>query len=318
MSRSTLEFKVGAFVMVCLALIAGLMIEFSRGTTLLRKTRPLHLIAHNAGGLRPSAAVLLSGVQVGTVADISLEPNGTNVNITVQIYAEYTIKADARFVVEQSGFLGDQYIAVYPDANAGQPLAANATANVQEPFNLQEVARAAAGFIKHIDEAATNLNDAINDVRRQVLNQETLTNLAYTVTTLQKVTADAAGAVDSFNGLITSNGASVTEAVSNLEAFSGQLDYFGHSIQGILDTNEPKITSTFDSLQVSTSQLTNILAQAQNGNGLATAILRNEQLASNVANLASNLAVASGNLRSNGLWRFLWVPKPSKPEGKTK
>ncbi len=231
MSRSTLEFKVGAFVMVCLALIAGLMIEFSRGTTLLRKTRPLHLIAHNAGGLRPSAAVLLSGVQVGTVADISLEPNGTNVNITVQVYAEYTIKDDARFVVEQSGFLGDQYIAVYPDANSGQPLAANATANVQEPFNLQEVARAAAGFIKHIDEAATNLNDAINDVRRQVLNQETLTNLAYTVNTLQKVTSDAAGAVDSFNGLITSNGASVTEAVSNLEAFSGQLDYFGRSIQ---------------------------------------------------------------------------------------
>ena len=318
MNRSRLELKVGLFVLACLIILAGLLIEFSRGPTLFRSTYNLNLVARNAGGLRPAAAVLLSGVQVGTVSQITLASSDTNVNIVLRMFSEYVVKDDARFVIEQSGFLGDQYVAIYPENNQGKPLPPGAIADVQEPFNLQEVARAAAGFIKHIDQAATNLNDAINDVRRQVLNQETLTNFAYAVDTLQKVTTDAATAVDSFNSLITSNGAAVSISVSNLETFSVQLDEFARAAQGILDTNRPQISATFSNLEVSTSQLTNLLAQAQYGNGLAGAVLRNEQMASNLANLASNLDIASGNLRSNGLWHFLWKPKEPEPSGKKK
>ena len=316
MNRSRIELKVGLFVFMCLIILGGLLIEFSRGPTMFRRTYNLTLVARNAGGLRPAAAVLLSGVQVGTVSQITLATSGTNVNIVLRMFSEYTVKDDARFVIEQSGFLGDQYVAIYPDNNQGKPIVPGSLKAIEEPFNLQEVARAAAGFIKHIDEAATNLNDAINDVRRQVLNQETLTNFAYTVDTLQKVTADAASAVDSFNSLITSNGAAVSSSVSNLQTFSIELDDFARSAQGILDTNRPQISATFSNLQISTSQLTNLLAEAAYGNGLAGAVLRNEQMASNLADLASNLDIASGNLRSNGLWHFLWAPKEPKPAAK--
>ncbi len=312
MSQSRHEFKVGAFVFICLGLLALLLIEFSRGPTMFRSTYNLNLVARNVGGLRPAAGVLLSGVQVGTVSKITLDANGTNVNITLRMFSEYTIKDDARFVIEQAGFLGDQYVAIYPDKNSGNPLKPGSMATVQEPFNLQEVARAASGFIKHIDEAATNLNDAINDVRREVLNQQTLTNFAYTVDTLQKVTQDAAGAVDNFNGLISSNGAAVTTAVSNLVVFSTQLNDAARSAQAILDTNRPQISMTLSNLQASTSELTNLLTQLQNGRGLTAELMNNQQLAVDVGNLASNLAIASGNLRSNGLWKFLWTPKPPK------
>jgi phospholipid/cholesterol/gamma-HCH transport system substrate-binding protein len=318
MNRSRLELKVGLFVFVCLLLLAGLIIEFSRGPTLLRSTYNLHLRAHNAGGLRPSAAVLLSGVQVGTVSQITLAPSGTNVDITLRMFSEYVVRDDARFVIEQSGFLGDQYVAIYPERNEGKPLVPGTNAVVEEPFNLQEVARSAAGFIKHIDQAATNLNDAINDVRQQVLNQQTLTNFAYTVETLQRITSDAASAVEGFNSLVASNGSVVSVAVSNFAGFSVQLDDFARSAQGILDSNRPQIAATFSNLQVSTAQLTNLMAQIQSGDGLAGEVLRNRQLAGNVANLASNLDIAAGNLRSNGLWHFLWTPKDAKPDAKKK
>ena len=44
-------------------------------------------------------------------------PGGTNVTVTLQIYKDYPIYHDARFVIEQSGFLGDQYVSVVPTAN---------------------------------------------------------------------------------------------------------------------------------------------------------------------------------------------------------
>src|SRR5690348_13875335 len=112
MSQSRMEFKVGAFVLVCLGLLALLLIEFSRGPTMFRSTYNLNLVARNVGGLRPAAGVLLSGVQVGTVSRIQLDSSGTNVNITLRMFSEYVIKDDARFVIEQAGFLGDEYVAI--------------------------------------------------------------------------------------------------------------------------------------------------------------------------------------------------------------
>ena len=68
-----MEIKVGLFVFIGLALLAVLLIQFSKGTSLFRGTYELHLHAANVGGIKPRAAVLLAGVQVGTVTDIKID-----------------------------------------------------------------------------------------------------------------------------------------------------------------------------------------------------------------------------------------------------
>ena len=117
MEKSRLELKVGLFVFVGLALVAALLVQFSKGTSVFGSTYTLKLHAENVGGLKQNAGVLLAGVGVGNVQKIELEPSGTNVTITLQIYKNYPIYHDARFVIEASGFLGDQYVSVIPTAN---------------------------------------------------------------------------------------------------------------------------------------------------------------------------------------------------------
>ena len=80
------------------------------------------------------------------VKEITLAEDGRSVTIDLQIYKDKLIFQDARFVIEQSGFLGDQFVAVMPTENEGGTLTNNAEVNCQEPFDLQEVARSAAGF----------------------------------------------------------------------------------------------------------------------------------------------------------------------------
>src|SRR5207253_9669839 len=110
MSKPRLEWRVGLFVLIGLVILAGLLIQFSKGLTLLPgNTYTIKMRASNVGGLKKRAAVLMSGVQVGVVGDIKLGPAGTNVSIFLTIYNEYKIHKDARFLIEQSGFLGDQY-----------------------------------------------------------------------------------------------------------------------------------------------------------------------------------------------------------------
>jgi phospholipid/cholesterol/gamma-HCH transport system substrate-binding protein len=304
MEKSRLEIKVGLFVFIGLALLVLLVVQFSKGTSVFGSTYALKLHAENVGGLKQNASVLLAGVAVGSVQKIQLEPSGTNVTITLQIYKNYPIYHDARFVIEASGFLGDQYVSVIPTANT-MPLLANGDDVVCEaPFNLQEVARGAAGFVQRLDETAKKLDASVTDLRSELLNAKTLANFGSSVTNLRVFTEQAVGTISNINGLITTNSAQINAAVSNIYLFSAELSGLGNSASNILATNGVNLTAATKGIQ-------ELVNNVQSGQGLAGTLLENPGVATNIQVLAENLAEASSNLNYYGLWHFLWSHPPA-------
>lgn len=314
MSKSRLEWRVGLFVFIGLALLAGLLIEFSKGVTFFQPTYVIYLKATNVGGLKAKAAVLMSGVQVGTVSDIQLAQDGKSVTITLRLFKQYQIHKDAQFIIDQAGFLGDQYVAIQPTKNAEGPFQDQDKATAEAPFNLQEFTRTATGFILRIDETVKKLDEALDNVTRLALNPDTLTNLAVAVGNLRSFSERALAVADNLNGVLTSNSPAITVAASNLVAFSHQLNDFGGGLQGILATNREPIQMAVSNIVSSTETLKSLLADVQSGKGLAGEVLKNEQLATNVAQIAQNLSITTSNLNELGLWKVLWRHKPSKAE----
>jgi phospholipid/cholesterol/gamma-HCH transport system substrate-binding protein len=276
MEKSHFETKVGLFVLVGLALLAVLLIQFSKGTSLFRGTYELRLHADNVGGLKPRSAVLLAGVQVGSVSNIKLAENGKSVTIFLRIYKDYKIYHDERFVIEQSGFLGDQYVSIIPTANQLPLLQDGADVPCEEPFNLQEVARSASGFIQRINETAKKLDAAVSDV----------------------------------NAFIATNGSQIGLAVSNAVFLSQELTRLASSAHNVISTNSEEISASVKNIESSTEVLKKLMDDLQSGKGLAGTVLKNEQLATNVQEIADNLAIATGNLNRLGLWHFLWHREP--------
>ncbi|MGH7992833.1 MAG: MlaD family protein, partial [Limisphaerales bacterium] len=242
MEKSHQEIKVGLFVLVGLALLAVLLIQFSKGTSVFRGTYELRLHASNVGGLKERASVLLAGVQVGSVSGVELAPDTKSVTILLRIYKNYKIYHDARFVIQQSGFLGDQFVAIIPTDNKEPFLQNGADVECEAPFNLQETARAAVGFIQRIDETAKKLDDAVTDVRRLVLNEQTLTNFAGTIDNLRTISEQATGTVSNLNALVTANGTQIDVAVSNLVFFSQDLIHLSEDAHGLISTNSAEIS----------------------------------------------------------------------------
>ena len=311
MEKSRLETKVGLFVLIGLVVLAGLMIQFSKGTSLWRGTYTLKLQTRNVGGLKVKSGVLLAGVPVGTVKQIQLNPGGTNVTILLEIYRDFPVYHDARFVIEQSGFLGDQFVAVIPTTNAPPVLTDGAEVKCQEPFNLQEVARSAAGFIQRIDETAKKLDASVTDLRAQVLNAETLANFGTSITNLRRFTEQALDTVQDINGIVNTNGAQVGIAVSNAVAFSAGLLRLENAASELLATNSGNINQATKNILETTATFKQLAADLQAGKGLAGTVLQNPELATNVQAIAANLAVTSSNLNRLGLWGILWSRQPS-------
>ena len=310
MDKSRLETKVGLFVFIGLALLAVLLIQFSKGTSIFRGTYELRLHASNVGGLKQRAGVLLSGVQVGGVSDIQLAEDGKSVTILLKIYKSCKIYHDARFVIEQSGFLGDQYVSVIPTSNAPPVLQDGADVACQEPFNLLEVARSASGFLQRIDDTAKKQDASVTDLRRVVLNEQTLTNFTMVVNNMRTFSEQALGAIGDVDALIATNGPQVNLAVSNVIFLSQDLISLANSAQGVVTTNGPEISIAIKNIESSTEILKKLADDLQSGKGLAGAALQNEQLATNVQAIAFNLAIASSNLNRLGLWHFLFHHEP--------
>ena len=306
MNNKRLELKVGLFAFIGLIVLAMLLLQFSKGTALFKPTYELFLKAGNVGELKTRSSVLMSGVQIGTVSDFQLGPEGTNVTITLKIYKKYVIHQDARFLIEQSGFLGDHYVAIVPRANEGEILRAGDHPVAEEALNLQEVARSAAGFLKRVDQTAKSLDDAISDVRRLVLNEETLTNLSSAVGNARVASERAVVTVNNINSLVETNSESVALAVSNLVYFSQQITEFAAGLKEMLATNGTELNASLKNIESSTVVLKNVLEDVQSGKGLAGTVLRNDQLATNVNIIAANLSVTTSNLNRLGLWHFLW------------
>jgi len=310
MDKSRLETKVGLFVFIGLALLAVLLIQFSKGTSIFRGTYELRLHASNVGGLKQRAGVLLSGVQVGGVSDIQLAEDGKSVTIILKIYKSCKIYHDARFVIEQSGFLGDQYVSIIPTSNAPPILQNGADVTCQEPFNLLEVARSASGFIQRIDDTAKKLDASITDLRRVVLNEQTLTNFTVVINNMRSFSDQALGAVGDVNALIATNGSQLGLALSNAVFFSQELIRLANAAEGVVTNNGQDISAAIKNIEASTEVLKKLADDLQSGKGLAGTVLQNEQLATNVQTIANNLAIASSNLNRLGLWRFLWHHEP--------
>jgi phospholipid/cholesterol/gamma-HCH transport system substrate-binding protein len=310
MDKSRLEIKVGLFVLIGLALLAVAIIQFSKGTSLFRGTYELRLHAVNVSGLKERSGVLLAGVQVGSVSTIQVADDGKSVTIILKIYKDYKIYGDARFVIEQSGFLGDEYVSVVPTDNALPVLTNDASVECESPFNLQEVARGAAGFIVRIDETAKKLDASVSDLQRVVLNGQTLTNFSVSIANLRLFTEQAMETIGDINGLIATNGSQVGLAVSNIVLLSQQLNRLAGSADVLLATNGTEISAAVKNIESSTETLTNLMAGLQSGKGLAGAVLQNEQLSNNVQAIAGNLSITTSNLNRSGLWGILWSHEP--------
>jgi phospholipid/cholesterol/gamma-HCH transport system substrate-binding protein len=120
MNDTRIELKVGFFVAVGLALLAVLVLSFSRGLTLFNSSYQLRLILPSAAGLKPTADVMMAGVPIGKASELALLPDGRSVQVTVSILSKYKIRTNAVFHVDALGFLGDQYIEVTPFDQPGR------------------------------------------------------------------------------------------------------------------------------------------------------------------------------------------------------
>jgi phospholipid/cholesterol/gamma-HCH transport system substrate-binding protein len=308
---------------VGLALIALLVLNFSEGLTMFTPTYKLHVIMPTSAGLKPAADVMMSGVPVGKVVSPELGPDGRSVNITVNILTKYKIRKDAVFKIAALGFLGDQYIEVSPAAlEAG---VTNSEADIlrdgdtivgEAPFSMFAAVRSTSDLLDQARKTIKDLDQAITNVNRTVLSDQTLKDFSMAISNFASVTEIAVKTVQGADDLVQSNTPAISAMVTNLEAVSEKFNTMADQLQEIVTTNRGDVNEAVKNLRDTTASFKQLASGLQAGNGLAGSLLKDEEMKAQSAALISNAnAVAAefsafgSNLNQRGIWSMLWKPK---------
>ena len=297
----------GVFAVMALAILAYLVLTFSKSATPWTRLTRLNVTCTEVGGLVAGAKVMMSGVQVGHVESLDLDADGRKVVIQCAILDRYKVHEDARFEIQQSGFLGDQYVSVIPTANQGPILTDGRTVEAVAPFNMLEAARSAAGLLQRLDATAKRLDSAIERVDRVLLSESALSALTNSFSSLERMSSRAEAVLGEVRDVVRTNAPGVGNTLSNLNALSLTLQAVAADVAGVVSSNRAPIQSALSNLAVASADVRAFASDLQSGQGLLAAALKDPALRAQAGQVVANFVTVSSNLSKHGIF---WKPRP--------
>jgi len=116
MKNTKLELSVGIFVLLGLAAVGYLTIKLGTGSMISGDTYQIESRFANAGGLHSGSSVMLSGVTVGRVEGVRMDPSDYSAIVTLRVVSGLRLPTDSMASIKTSGLLGDKYVSLAPGA----------------------------------------------------------------------------------------------------------------------------------------------------------------------------------------------------------
>src|SRR5437867_3884863 len=274
-----LEFKVGIFVFVGLAMLGALLVQFGRLGEGFKTYYNITVRFNDAGGLLKGTDVLLAGARIGKVAGgPKLVREGGGVAVPLKIYDYIKIPEGTKFTVGSSGLLGDRFVSVtIPPGPPKAYLPPNAHVNGARETGIDDLTRSGGALVYDRRGTVQQIDTTVDRLNQDTLSPANMENLK--------------------------------ASMEHLNQATGALAESSKKLDGVIE----KTDSTMTSAKKAADDLQRVLRAAAQGKGLVATLLNDQQLANDLHALIINLR-AHGVL----FYRDTAAQTQSKPPAQTK
>ena len=287
-----LEFKVGAFVFVGLAMLGALVVQFGRLGEGLRTYYPLTVRFTDASGLLKGSDVLLAGAKIGKVSGgPRMVREGQGVDVPLQIYEHIKVPEGSKFTVGSSGLLGDRFVnVVLPPGQPKAFLAPNTHISGARETGIDDLTREGGALVNDLRGTVQKIDTTVDRLNQDTLSSKNMENLK--------------------------------SSMEHLNEATGALAESSKKLDGVIEQVDSTMTSAkeaADSLQTAIADARKVLNSATKGKGLVAALLNDQQLANDLHALVTNLR-AHGVLfyRDSAAKAEKKAPEQTKPPRQTR
>jgi len=250
--------KFGVFGVVMLLLTAGLFVIFGQYRS--GSAHSYSAVFDDVSDLKPGDSVRVSGIRVGTVKDVTLQPDATVV-VDFDANSDIALTAGTKVAVRYLNLVGDRYLELIdsPGSASILPAGARIPAERTEPaLDLDLLLGGLKPVIRGLNPDDVN---ALTSSLIQILQGE-----SGNVESLFAKTS-------SFTNAIADNGQTVRELIDNLSAvmavisengdqFSTAVDQLEQLITGLANDRDP-IGEAITALDAGTASLADLMSQAR-------------------------------------------------------
>jgi len=281
-----LEFKVGIFVFLGLAMLGALVVQFGRLGEGVKTYYQLTIRFNDASGLLKGSDVLLAGARIGKVSGgPRLVREGDGVAVPLKIYDYVKVPEGTKFSVGSSGLLGDRFVNVtIPPGPVKAYLPPNAYVNGARETGIDDLTRSGGALVNDLRGTVQKIDTTVDRLNQDTLSPANMENLKLSMEHLNQATGALAQSSQKLDGVVEQADSAMASA-----------------------------KKAADDLQNAIGDTRKVLRSATQGKGVVATLLNDQTLAADLHALVTNL-------RTHGVlfYRDSAATAQSKPTEQTK
>ena len=273
-------------VVTTIAVVAGLIgtLWLARGG--LQPGYPLFVKFAWGAGLKQGQPVLLSGVNIGYVQSVDLQPDGWLV-VHMRVRKEYKVPHGTTAAIEPNGFFGDMLIALKPS----KPSATSFQPKDTIPSGKQ--ATQLADVLSHVDSITKNLAQLTSTLNKEFVDQSGIHDLRATITQTSALIAKLGKVADQQNAELTKTQVALRHVANAVDSAR-----INGALQSLTDAGHSTSDLAKELAQTS-AKLQAVLAKVDSGNGSAARLMNDDGLYRDTRALLQRLDSLTADFKRN-------------------
>jgi phospholipid/cholesterol/gamma-HCH transport system substrate-binding protein len=267
--------------------------SYVKGKDLFTNYKTLYVEYNNVEGVVKSAAVTLNGMIVGSVSNITLNPQTGKILVELQLKTDFPISKSSTAAIYEPGFIAGKQIAIYPNyadktvVVDGDFLQGDVTAGLTESLKQQLVP-----LQQKFDKVLLNVDKLLIGINN-ILDEKGQADMKNTLSELSKTMEQFHKASGSLNTILDDNKGQIKGMVSNFNKVSSDFSKISDSL------NKANLGQTAKNLQKTLASVDKIMANVQAGKGSMGKLLTDEELYKNLDKATKELELLLEDVRLN-------------------
>ena len=286
------EIKTGIIVIGGILLFV-LGFSYLKSSPIFEDGRTLYAVYNDVGGLQVGTAIMVNGFVVGKVNSIKFKDSRGSLLVTFSVGDNFGFSKNSPAELYDTGIIGGKGIQIKPvfdgaaTAKSGDTLPSKVQPGLTQLLQTQltPLQKKVEGAVTNADSLLMNVNEVL-DTRAKKDLRETLAGLNKTVASFQK-------SADALNRILGNNEAKLGNALNNFEKLTANFSKLADSL------NNSGLNRTLAKLETSVSNLDQLMAQLNSGDGTLGKLMTDEKLYDNLNSASRELDLLLQDLRLN-------------------